>query len=119
MSITDIVDFLKLLGFSEEIYPLAFPATSPDRAMMVEVGDGVLPKGVLSDFVLTITTRDIHPSEAEQLANEALMRLHGVTNVSIGDAYIVQVMAQSMMPSSLGKDEENRYFYSIDFRVLV
>ncbi|ADP32898.1 minor capsid protein [Bacillus atrophaeus] len=119
MSITDIVGFLKLKGFGNEIYPLAFPATSNDDAILVEIGDGIQPKGVLSDFVITITVRNIHPSKAEQVAMSLINTLHGVTNVLIGDAYIVQMIAQSIMPAYLGKDEENRYFYSVNLRVLV
>jgi hypothetical protein len=98
---------------------LAFPASSPDRCILVEVGNGVQPKGVVSDFVLTITVRDIHPSQAEQLAQEVLDKLHGLTNVEIGTQVAVLIKSQNFYPDFLGKDVENRYFYSINFRVLV
>ncbi|APT46583.1 minor capsid protein [Bacillus safensis] len=120
MSITDLVNFLKLKGFEDvEIYPLSFPASSPNRSMLVETGDGTQAKGVLSDFVLTITVRDIHPSKAEELAADVLERLHGITGEYIGETYVVLIKAQSPLPAFLGKDEENRYFYSVNLRVLV
>lgn len=119
MSITDVIALMRLLAFKDEIYPLSFPASAPDRAMIVELGDGSLPEGVSSDFIITITVRDIHPEKAERYANTVRQRLHGVTNVTINDNYIVQITSQSVVPSFLGKDEENRYHYSINLRAIV
>jgi hypothetical protein len=119
LSIIDIVNYIKSLGIDAPVYPLAFPASSPDRCIIVEVGNGTQPKGVVSDIILTITARDIHPSQAEALAQELIDKLHNKTNVQLGDTTAILIKAQQYLPSPLGKDVENRYFYSVNFRVLV
>ena len=118
MSITEIIAFLKSLGITP-VYPLAFPASSPDRAYMLEVGQGFSSRGSLADVVLTITVKAEHPSEAERMSIELKEKLDKMTDVVIGDNQVVLIKAQQLLPNYLGMSADGFHFYMNNFRVLV
>lgn len=118
MSITDVINFIKGLGIKTPIYPLAFPATSPTEAMIVEMGTSS-NRGSVYDATLTITVRAGHPSEAEKLSLDVIAKLHLLTNQEVAESQIIYIKTQSLLPQYLGKDAEGNHFYMNNFRVLI
>lgn len=119
MSIQDFITFLKGLGINTPIYPLAFPASSPEQSMIVEVGQGFSSRGSVAEIVLTVTVRAGHPKDAEAISQEVIDKLKDVTDEPLGDAQIVLIKSQQLLPNYLGKDADGKHYYMNNFRVLV
>lgn len=119
MSITEFITFIKGKGVTAPIFPLAFPASSPTEAMIVEVGQGFNSRGSLADITLTVTVRAGHPSDAEALAQDVIDRLDHLTDELIGQHQAVLIRSQQLVPSYLGKDAEGNHFFMANFRVLI
>lgn len=117
MSITDLVKFIKGLGVTTPVYPLAFPASSPVEAMLVEFNP-VSVRGSVHENTLTVTVRAGHPSEAERLSQDVIKRLSNLTNQTVGDLDFIMIKSQHILPSYLGKDAEGNHFYMNNFKVL-
>lgn len=118
MSITDVIGFLKGLGVESPIYPYAFPASSPDEAVIVEVGDGFNSRGSVFDIVLTLTVRAGHPSRGEALSQDVINRLDGLTGQTVGDMDFILIKSQQVLPSYLGVDANGKHFHMNNFKVL-
>lgn len=114
----DVLDWLKSLNINTQLYPLAFPATSPVEAMIVEIG-GASNRGSVYDTTLTITVRAGHPSEAERLSLDVISKLNLLTNQEVGEYQLILIRTQSLIPQYLGKDAEGNHFYMNNFRVLI
>lgn len=106
------------MGITTQIYPLAFPATSPTEAMTVEIGSAS-SRGSVYDTTLTVTVRAGHPSEAERLSLDVIAKLHLLTNQVVAESQIIYIKTQSLVPQYLGKDAEGNHFYMNNFRVLI
>ncbi|MED4619452.1 minor capsid protein [Priestia megaterium] len=119
MSIQDFITFLKGLGLTTPIYPLAFPATAPEQCMMLEVGQGVPARGSVSDITLTVTVRAGYMKDAEKLSQQVIDLLKGRTDEPLGESQIILIKSQQLVPSYLGKSAEGYHYYMNNFRVLV
>jgi hypothetical protein len=120
MSIQDFITFLKGLGITTPIYPFAFPASSPEQSMIVEVGQGFSSRGSVAEIVLTVTVRAGHPKDAEAISQDVINKLKGITDEPLGEsAQIILIKSQQLLPNYLGKDADGKHYYMNNFRVLV
>lgn len=120
MSIQDFITYLKGLGINAPIYPNSFPASSPNKCMIVEIGQSFSSRGSVSEITLTITVRDKHIGKAEALAQEVNKLLSDRTDVPLGESgQIILIKSQQLIPSYLGKDVGANHYYMNNFRVLV
>ena len=120
MSIQDFLDYLKRIGIKLPMYPLAFPASSPKKSMIVETGQGFAGRGSVFEVTLTITVRAKHPSESEALAKEINELLADRTDELIGESgQIILIKSQQLIPNWMGKDAEGNHYYMVNFKVLV
>lgn len=117
MSITDLVNFIRGLGVKAPIYPLAFPASSPVEAMVLEFNP-VSSRGFVHENTLTLTVRAGHPSEGERISQEVIDKLDGLTGQTVGDMDFILIKSQQLLPSYLGRDSDGKHFYMNNFKVL-
>lgn len=121
MSIIELKQFLASLGITTVMYPLAFPADSPNvpaEAILIETGNSTPTAGDLEEFILSLTVRAEHPVRAEALSLDIISRLNRLTNQTVGDSQIVLIRSQQKIPQYAGKDENGRHYYTNNFRVL-
>jgi Bacteriophage minor capsid protein len=119
LSIKDFVDYLKGLGVTTPIYALAFPASSPEQCMIVEIGQGFSKRGSVAEIVLTVTVRAGHPQDAEAISQDVINLLKDRTDGFIGGKQVILIKSQQLVPNYLGKDAEGKHYYMNNFRVLV
>ena len=119
MSIMDFVTFLKGLGITTPIFTDSFPMDSPVESMTVEIGNDFGSRGSVYNSTLTITVRSDMKSKAEQKSIELIGMLKNLTNAEVGNSQIIMIKSQQIVPSYLGKDENNQHYYMNNFRLLV
>lgn len=119
MSIQDIIAFLKELGILLPLYPLAFPDKAAKNSIIVETSGGLDSRGEIESFILTLTVRADHPSKAEKDAIEINDKLKNLTNKYIKETQVVLVKTQQKLPVFVGKDENNNFYYELNYTVLV
>lgn len=119
MSIMDFVTFLKDLGVTTPIFTDSFPVDSPVESITVEIGNDFGSRGTVYNVTLTLTVRSDLKSKAEEKSIELIGLLKNLTDVEVGNAQIIMVKSQQIVPSYLGKDENNQHYYMNNFRLLV
>ncbi|MFD9628676.1 minor capsid protein [Peribacillus muralis] len=117
-----ILDFVKFVETYSPIkyYPHSIPVTETGDAGMVRI----LPtyravKGGVASVELQIIIRASHPEKAEQWATELQDQLDKKTSFNIGDTRVILMEIKNPFPLYIGKDENDRYKYSVDAWILI
>jgi len=118
VSILEIIKMIEQRGITTKIYPLAFPASSPDEAMIVETSQSFTNRGSVYEGTITITVKATHPSRAEQLSKDLNTSLHLLTDLDVGDMQIIMIKSLNPIPAFLGKGKGNEFYYMNNFQVL-
>jgi len=118
MGVKEIIEYLKSVGI-DPVYPLAFPADAPNRAYMLETGQGFGSKGSVNDVVWTFTMKAEHPSQSERMGKVLIDLLDKKTDLLIGEKQIIFIKSQHFIPDFLGKSPEGSYYHMVIFKVLV
>lgn len=119
MSIMDFIAFLKGLGITTPLFADAFPDGSPAESMTVELGNDFGSRGSVYNATLTITVRSDSKQMAESKSREVISLLKNLSDQEVGNAQIIMIKSQQIVPGYLGKDENNQHYYMNNFRVLV
>lgn len=109
---------LKRLGIEIEIYPHSLPSNAPTECILIETGDGADLRGDVTDFILTLTVKSDHPEKAEKLAIDLLARLKNLTGETAGDSEIILIRSLQKLPTFLGKDTNDFYYFETNYTVL-
>lgn len=117
MSIQAVVTLIKSVVV-DPVYPNGFPATAATKCLMVEVTQGFSRDGDLFDLDIGVYCRAATPAEAESMSQKCLNALAGKTDIDVNGVQIVRLAAQSPMPIYDGMDENNLYYYRVDYRAL-
>ncbi|SEM81715.1 minor capsid protein [Paenibacillus sp. OV219] len=115
-----VVDYLR------DEFPLAyfvneFPENAPDSAAYVQVTGGFPPDPESSyrrtSFQVLIRGSEFEMQETEELALEIHSHLHGRTEFELqtGGMFIRQCAADQPAPLYIGRDENKRPMYSLNF----
>jgi Bacteriophage minor capsid protein len=117
-----ILDFVNFVETYSPIkyYPHSIPVTDKKEAGMVRI----LPsyrtvKGGVASVELQIIIRASHPERAEQLATELQKQLDKKTGFNIGETRVILLEVKNSFPLYIGKDENDRYKYSVDAVLLI
>lgn len=96
-----------------------FQTTSPDDCAYVRITGGYAPSEwtpkAQPSFQIVLRTK--LPSAAEPKANAIYADLHRKTEFYLGNTRIVKCLADQSAPLYLGKDENGRTMYSLNFTV--
>lgn len=110
-------DWLTNQNFQFPIFMMRMP-DNPDRATSFVITEGVESRGSVDDLVLNFYVRSEHPANAIEecaLINKAL---NYRTNIFLGDTQIILIKSQSVVPTPLGIDENNRHVFQMQFKML-
>ncbi|MGE6629609.1 hypothetical protein [Bacillus sp. NPDC077027] len=118
MGIQEIIEYLKGVGI-DPVYPLAFPADAPNRAYMLETGQGFGSRGSVNDVVWTVTMKAEHPNQSESMGKRLIDLLDRKTDLLLGENQIIYIKSQQLIPDFLGKSSEGSYYHMVNFKVLV
>lgn len=120
MRVLDIVNYLKAaddvsLPFS--YYPNEFMTTTPDDSVIIRITSGRSPSQWTTKKYPSFQAlvRSNHPSKAETKAYEIRDKLHLKTEFTIGTTKVVGCFADQSEPMFIGKDDNNRILYSVNF----
>lgn len=94
-----------------------FQATSPDDCAYTRITGGYTPSEWTSkkrpSFQVVLRTKA--PSAAEPLANTIYADLNGKSEFMLGGVRVVKCVADQSAPLYLGKDDNGRTLYSLNF----
>ncbi|MCS0827385.1 minor capsid protein [Cytobacillus firmus] len=101
-------------------YPHSFPMDAGDEVGVVKL----MPmygqaKGGVGTAQLQVIIRSTHPEKAELIATTMMKSVDNLTSFNIGDNRIIQLSVTNPFPLFVGKDENNRFKYSFDVKVLL
>lgn len=116
MVIQDLIAFLAA-NVAATYYPNQFPAKGADSCAVVKLTGGGSPdviKGIKSPS-FQILVRAVHPGEAEDKAVELFDFLDGNEFFDVGDVFVAYCRADQSSPVFIGKDENGRSIYSLNF----
>lgn len=119
MRLVQVVGFISsVTGYTA--YPIEFPLnTKREDILVVDIINGNQKGGSVTELNIQIMTRSNHPSTAEELANTLLEALHNQTKNNWDGWQIILIQANNPNPFFNGKDENNNYIYTCDFRLLI
>lgn len=101
------------------VYPLQFPYnTTSENVMVLDIVNGDF-KGTIRELNIQFMTRSTHPSVAEEQANTLVSFFHNMTNRTHEDWQVILIQSTQPNPFLNGQDDNARYMYTVDFRLLV
>jgi hypothetical protein len=113
------IRFLKTLT-PLKLYPHAFPLEEQDDLGVVRTMPTFKKARGRSVWVeIQIIVRSIHPEVSERYALDLIEQLDRRTNYDIEDLHVILTRVNSPVPIYIGKDENDRYKYSINISFLV
>lgn len=116
MRLIQLADFLgSVLG--TQVFPLEFPHNDEEDLLVLDIVNGDM-QGGLKVQNIQLMNRSTHPGVGEEFANNVISTLHNLTNATWDGYQIVVIQANNPDPFFSGNDENERYLYTVDFRVL-
>ena len=117
-----LVKLAKLFGdlIGEDISLLKFNEFKKGKGIMMEIINSGDEVGGVSDTSVNILIKDLHPSDAEQLASKILETLDKTTNKIIDNKYqVILINAPLSQPTFEGVSDTQEYIFSVEIRVLI
>lgn len=96
---------------------MEFPHNNEEDIIVVDIVSGDY-EGMMKSQGIQLMVRSTHPSDGEELANTLIETLHNLTSKIHEDWQVVLITATRPSPFFNGTDENERYLYTVDFRVL-
>lgn len=116
LRLIQLSDFLgSVLG--AKVYPLEFPHNNDENLLVLDIINGDF-QGDMRVQNIQLMNRSTHPGIGEEFANNVISTLHNLTNKIWEDCQVVLIQANNPNPFFAGNDENERYLYTVDFRVL-
>lgn len=116
----DFVDFAEATS-GLTFFPHSFPMdTDKDEVGVVKLMPMYgISKGGVGTAQLQIIIRSTHPEKAEKYATDFLKSVNNKTSFFIGETRVISLSVNNPFPLFIGKDEHNRYKYSLDIKILL
>lgn len=116
LRLIQLADFLgSVLG--TQVFPLEFPHNDNEDLLVLDIVNGEM-QGGLKVQNIQLMNRSTHPGVGEEFANTVISTLHNLTNATWEDYQVVLIQSNNPDPFFSGNDENERYLYTVDFRVL-
>ena len=117
-----IIDFVEFVEEHSELtfYPNAFPLdNSIEAAGICKITPMSPLKAGVATIELQLIVRATHPETAEKYAIDLRKALSDHTAFTVGEIRVIHLTVPNPIPNYIGKDENNRYKYSINCRVMI
>lgn len=119
LSVIDVLNLVKPIVPTATVYPLEFPVESPDLAVTVDISGSQRAKASVYLINVQIKVRAEHPSISESTSLQIRSALQGMTNFKLNDVQVVFVESINPFPLFIGKDGNNNYLYSTNYRFMI
>ena len=118
MTLFDYCEFFSKV-LEKPVYPLQYPFNDGvEDCYTLDVTYGYnLGAGVKSSTV-QFQCKSEHPRVAEEKAEELIIKLKNMTNKVHGNYQIIQVRPSFTNPYFLGRDNDYKYMFTVDFVIL-
>lgn len=116
MNVQSIKSYLET-NFNFTFYPNGFPEKGKTDCGFVKLTGGSVDKYIkgIKTPSFQIMIRAGHPSDAEGKAVEIYDHFHGKEFFNFGTTYVAFCIADQAVPIPLGKDDNGRTLYSLNF----
>lgn len=121
MLIQDLVNYVAA-NVPFTYYPNGFPAKGAEVCATVKLTGGGSPGKYIKEVrnpSFQILVRATHPRDAEEKANEIFQFLNGKEFFNVGAAFVAYCKADQSTPVYIGKDENDRSIYSLNFTCII
>lgn len=117
MKLIELTDFMEDT-LNVPAYPLQFPYNiETEELVVVDIINGDFT-GDVKDMNIQLMYRSEHPETAEELADTHIEALHNMTNKTAGVWQVILIQCTSPNPFFNGLDENNKYIYTVNYRIL-
>lgn len=101
-----------------EIYPLFFPDNASDDCVVVNFSEVLGRKGTVNTVTCTFLVRSTHPQTSLDKCQEIKDTYDRKTNLFFDNTQIILMSANQESGQFRGVDDQGRYVFQIDFKIL-
>lgn len=114
-----LIQLAKFLGdtLNRKVYPLQFPHNEDEECVVLDIINSDF-EGDMKTSNFQLMVRSSHPAIGEDVASSLIESLHNITNRVCDSTQIILIQCTNPNPFFNGQDDNERYLYTVDFRVL-